>query len=214
MPQESLSALFDGECSDAEVDRLLASLDANPEVAQRWSRWHLRRELEDGTRVRKDQPCICAGVMAAIEDPINQPVRKGAVVDLSAWRRRLVAMPWKPAVGFAAAASMGAAAVLFLAPQQHAGAPLEGVTESGGNMVRVGNSFGQSGVRSMGRLRSVSLTGDNPGPTFADEEYAELLRDYIASRQAAAAAEAGFAGGVRNARLDWHNVAAEADAKR
>jgi len=211
MPQESLSALFDGECSDAEMDRLLASLDSNPELTRRWSRWHLRREIEDGTRVLKNQPCICAGVMAAIEDPANQPVRKGSVVDLSAWRQRLMAMPWKPVAGFAAAASMGAAAVLFLAPQQ-GGSQLESPGESGGSMVRVGNSFSPTGLRSTGRLRSVSLTGDNPGPTFADEEYAELLRDYIASRQAAA--DAGFASGIRNARLDWQNVASEGDRKR
>lgn len=212
MPQESLSALFDGECKDAEVDRLLASLDESPELTQRWSRWHLRRELEDGTRVLKNQPCICAGVMAAIDEPVNQPTRKGTVVDLAAWRRRLVAMPWKPAVGFAAAASMGAAAVLFLSPQ-HGNSELDGITESGGNMVRVGNSFGQSGSRSMGRLRSVSLTGDNPGPTFADEEYAVLLRDYIASRQAQAYAESGFAG-TRNARFEVQTVAAGAEGKR
>ncbi len=200
MPQESLSALLDGECSDAEIDRLLASLETSPELAQRWSRWQLRREIEEGTRYQRGQSCICAAVMAAIEDPANLPVRSGPVIDLAAWRRRVVALPWKPAVGFAAAASMGAAAVLFMAPQ-HGVADASGVSSSaGGAMVRVGNPLYLQSGRSGGHLRSVSLTGDNPGPTFADEEYAELLRDYIASRSAYV--EPGINGGFRNARLE------------
>jgi negative regulator of sigma E activity len=199
MSQESLSALVDGECSDAELDRLLASMDQDPALAQRWSLWHLRREISEGTRYTAAQPCICAGVMAALE----QPQKSGRVVDLAAWRRRVVALPWKPAVGFAAAASMGAAAVLFLAPQQHRSDFEGGSGDSAGSNVRVSNPLGNQlslpGVRAMGRLQSVSLTGENSGTTFADEEYAALLRDYIASRNAAAY---GDVGGQRYARFD------------
>lgn len=200
MSQESLSALVDGECSAAEIDRLLSELDQDPALAQRWSRWHLRREIGEGTRYTAQQPCICAGVMAALDEP----AKTGRVVDLAAWRRRVVALPWKPAVGFAAAASMGAAAVLFLAPQQH-GEFQGGSGDAAGSAVRVGNPLGNSislpGVRSAGRLQSVSLTGENSGTTFADEEYAALLRDYVASRNAAAYAAADN-GGARYARFD------------
>ncbi|MDB5967933.1 MAG: Anti sigma-E protein RseA, N-terminal domain [Hydrocarboniphaga sp.] len=200
MSQESLSALVDGECSDAELDRLLASLDQDTDLARRWSRWHLRRDIAEGIGYLAGQPCICADVMAALEEP----KKSGRVVDLVAFRRRIVALPWKPAVGFAAAASMGAAAVLFLAPQQHGNEFRGGSGDSEGNSVRVSNPLGNTlslpGTRAMGRLQSVSLSGgDNSGSTFADEEYAALLRDYVASRNNAAYADAS---GQRYARFD------------
>jgi negative regulator of sigma E activity len=208
MSNESLSALLDGECSDAEIDRLLRQMDASPELAQQWGRWHLQRDLADGASIAPDI-CICAGVMAGLEEPVS----RGRVVDLSAWRRRVVELPWKPAVGFAAAASMGAAAVLFMGPQQQgigsvqpaAGGP-EG--EAYGANVRVSNPVV---VRPMGgRLQAVSLTGDNYATTFADEEYAALLRDYIASRNSALAeqtADAGYpaAYSTRYVRFDAAN---------
>jgi len=207
MSQESLSALVDGECSDAELDRLLAEMDRQPGLGQQWSRWHLSREAAEGTRVLDGQPCICAGVMAALEEPR----RTGRVVDLAAFRRRVATLPWRPAVGLAAAASMGAAAMLFLAPQQHdAGFAAAGAGEGAGASVRVGNPLaGTISLpvgRSMGRLQAVSLTGDNNGTTFADEEYAALLRDYIASRNAAAA----YGDGARYVRFDTSALAAEA----
>ncbi|WP_428312127.1 sigma-E factor negative regulatory protein [Hydrocarboniphaga sp.] len=205
MSQESLSALVDGECSDAELDRLLAGLDDDTDLAQRWSRWHLRRDIAEGVRYEPGQACICAGVMAALEEPS----KSGRVVDIAAFRRKLVALPWKPLVGFAAAASMGAAAVLFLAPQQH-GQPFDGGSGTGeGASVRVSNPLANTitlpGVRSSGRLQAVSLGGaqynntNNAGTTFADEEYAALLRDYIASRNAA---YADSSASLRNARFD------------
>jgi negative regulator of sigma E activity len=208
MSQESLSALVDGECSDAELDRLLAGLDDDTDLAQRWSRWHLRRDIAEGVSYSPGQACICAGVMAALEEP----KKSGRVVDFAAFRRKLVAMPWKPAVGFAAAASMGAAAVLFMAPQQHGPQFNGGSGSSEGASVRVSNPLANTlslpGVRSSGRLQAVSLGGaqynntgnNNSGTTFADEEYAALLRDYIASRNAAYADSA--TSGQRYARFD------------
>ena len=205
MSNESLSAFFDGECNDAELDRLLRQMESSPEMAQRWSRWHLQRELTDGTALAPEV-CICSGVMAGLEEP----VRAGRVVDMSAWRRRIVALPWKPAVGFAAAASMGAAAVLFLGPQHGLTGVQQGASGSAGysGEVRVSNPL--NSVRA-GRLRSVSLTGENPGPTFADEEYAALLRDYIASRNAALAEQADS--GMRYARFE-NTAANEGDPRR
>lgn len=206
MSNESLSALFDGECSDAEIDRLLRQMDASPELAQQWGRWHLQRDLAEGASI-SPKTCICAGVMAGLEEPVS----RGRVVDLSAWRRRVVELPWKPAVGFAAAASMGAAAVLFMGPQQGIGSVQPAADgqegEAYGANVRVSNPVV---VRPMGRLQSVSLTGDNYGTTFADEEYAALLRDYIASRNGALAeqtADAGYpaAYSTRYVRFDAAN---------
>ena len=192
MSNESLSALLDGECSDAEIDRLLRQMDASPELAQQWGRWHLQRDLAEGASVAAGT-CICAGVMAGLEEPVS----RGRVVDLSAWRRRVVELPWKPAVGFAAAASMGAAAVLFMGPQQQGIGTVQSASGGqegegyGANNVRVSNPVV---VRPMGRLQSVSLTGENYGTTFADEEYAALLRDYIASRNNALAEQSADAG--------------------
>jgi negative regulator of sigma E activity len=194
MSNESLSALIDGECNDAELDRLLSQMEASPQLAERWSQWHLQRSLGEGVQV-KPGVCICASVMDALEEP----VRHGRVVDIAAWRRRIVALPWKPAVGFAAAASMGAAAVLFLNPHSPSGQGDAGDAHfvDGG---RGATPVSMQGVRTA-RLRSVSLTGDNPGPTFADEEYAALLRDYIAARNAALAEQADQSG-MRYARFE------------
>lgn len=187
MSNETLSALIDGECSDAELDRLLEQMDRDPGLALRWSRWHLQQELADGVNA-DPQTCICAGVMSRLEEP----VATGRVVDLAAWSRRLVALPWKPAIGFAAAASMGAAAVLFLGPRARLDSGIqETVPEGYATGVRVSSPIA-AGLRG-GRLQTVSLTGDNPGPTFADEEYAALLRGYIAGRNSVLAEQAADA---------------------
>lgn len=212
MSTESLSALFDGQCGDAELNRLLDQMDSSPELARRWGRWQLTRELQEGTRYSAGQTCICASVMAALEEP----VRHGAVVDLAAWRRRVVALPWKPMVGFAAAASMGAAAVLFLVPVRGTAGPEGSSAVSGMSPgIRVSNPLALPGTRAMGRLQSVSLNGDGPGPTFADEEYTELLHDYIASRNGNSYSDQG--GTLRYARYSHagdSRPATEVDAKR
>ncbi|HUP92761.1 MAG TPA: sigma-E factor negative regulatory protein [Solimonas sp.] len=112
MSQESLSALFDGECSPAEVERLLNEMQQTPELKSAFSRMCLSREAQEGTRVSRDQPCICAGVMSQLD---AEPKSSSTVVAL--YRKPAPAFQWRPLAGLAAAASFGALAVLVAMPQ-------------------------------------------------------------------------------------------------
>lgn len=119
MSKDSLSALLDGECTGAELDRLLGDMDRDPELPRQWSRMVLARETRAGTQLSATRPCICADVMSQLDaQPASDRVVDMAVHRASAplpasprWRQM-----WKPAAGFALAASMGAAAVLLVQP--------------------------------------------------------------------------------------------------
>lgn len=205
MSNESLSALFDGECSDAELDRLLSELDRDPALAECWSRWQLRRDLQEGVSWTQGQACICAGVMSQLEEPVRHGAR---VIDLAAWRRRVVALPWKPAAGLAAAASMGAAAVLFVGAERAAGVGgrADGAPVDFSPGIGVGDPLGLPG--SSGRLQSVSFSsqpGASDAPSFADDEYRELLRDYLINHNNALS-DSGVGGTLRYARFAAYNA--------
>ena len=107
MSQETLSALLDGECSAEELDRLLDDVERSPELKAQWSRLCLSREAMEDTVVRKDQPCICAGVMAGLDaqpaELANPRVREF---------RRPAAFNWRPMAALAAAASVATVALL------------------------------------------------------------------------------------------------------
>lgn len=117
MSQETLSALLDGECTPEELDRLLDQMDRSPDMKQAYSRLCLSREAREGTRITQEQPCICAGVMAGLDEAPLPASDK--LVDLDSRRpsRRAVLARWKPVAGFAAAASFGAVAMLVTLPQ-------------------------------------------------------------------------------------------------
>lgn len=110
--KETLSALLDGECSDAELEQALAELERDPSLGRQFSRQCLARDARLGTRVRSADPDFSSRVLAALHD--DSPV----VVPLFSRVRRL---PWRTATSLAAAAAMGAVAVLVLAPQAPAG---------------------------------------------------------------------------------------------
>lgn len=107
MSYEKLSALLDGECNAEELDQLLADLDRSPELKAQWSRLCLARDTMEGIHVRKDQPCICAGVMVAL-DRTPAELAKPNVVEL----RRPRAMIIKQVAGWAVAASVATVAML------------------------------------------------------------------------------------------------------
>jgi negative regulator of sigma E activity len=117
MSEETLSALLDGECSPEELDRLLEQMDREPGMKQAYSRLCLSREAREGTRISREQACICAGVMAGLDEAPLPASDK--LVDLDSRRpgRRATLARWKPLAGFAAAASFGAVAVLVTMPQ-------------------------------------------------------------------------------------------------
>lgn len=111
MNRESLSALFDGECNGAELDRLLDSLDAQPALKAEWSRLCLSRDARADT-VRAARPDFAAGVMAAIAAETAAPRSNVIPFPQRVWRAT------QPFVGYALAASVGAFAVFgVMAPQ-------------------------------------------------------------------------------------------------
>ncbi len=119
MAKDSLSALIDGECTPAELGRILDEMEHSPELKDAWSRLCLARDAAEGVRVRKEQPCICAGVMSKLEPrPAEQAAHPTVVPLTKAPRMRTY---WKPAAGLAAAASMAVIAVTLVAPRDAAG---------------------------------------------------------------------------------------------
>lgn len=113
---ESISALLDGECTPAELERLLDEMERNPALREQFSRQCLARDSRMGTKVRSVRLDFSAGVLAALRD--EQP---GAVVLPFVARARQI--PWKAATGLAAAAAVGALAVLALKPDAPVGVP-------------------------------------------------------------------------------------------
>lgn len=110
---ESISALLDGECSPSELEQLLDQMERDPALREEFSRQCLARDSRMGTKVRSAKLDFSSRVIAALHN--EQP---GAVVLPFAARIRQV--PWKAATGLAAAAAIGAMAVLALKPE---GAP-------------------------------------------------------------------------------------------
>lgn len=112
MMQETLSALLDGECTPAELDRLLDEMDRDPTLKARYSRMILARDARQNTRVRSAEIDFSAAVMAALD---TEPEHKDSSKVLTFQRRS----PnfWRPLAGLALAAGMGAVAVLAIRPQ-------------------------------------------------------------------------------------------------
>lgn len=188
MSKDALSALIDGECTGPELDRLLDEMDHAPELARRWSRMVLAREVRMGTQIKRRQPCICADVMGHLEAESEHPklvdlaVRKASTMPSPRARTtpsRLVAF-WKPAAGFAAAASMGAAAVLLVQPQTGQ------QVEDAGPMHEMGVVAGFQNVNAGARAQQVGLDSDE---RTRDEQYRRMLREYLVNHSHSIAGE-------------------------
>lgn len=99
---ELLSALVDGECSPAELDRLLRDCAASPELLNRYQRMCAVRELVRGGDIHVDAR-FCQRVMSGVTPEVSRPIL--------GWRpRRRSGL--RPVVGWALAASFGALATL------------------------------------------------------------------------------------------------------
>lgn len=114
---EQLSALTDGELDSQELDLLVRRLERDEELAARWTRYHLIGEAMRNNLPEQLPFDLTARVSAAIaeEAPVVAPA-----VATRGWKR--------PVVGLALAASIAAAALIGLPPQQalqpEAGAPV------------------------------------------------------------------------------------------
>lgn len=198
MSHENLSALLDGECSPAEVGRLLDELERNPGLKQAYSRLCQAREAAEGTRILKDQPCICGDVMAGIR---NEPMDEAAspkVVDLDSRRR------WMPRLqtlgGMAAAATVAAIAVLVAVPgvrQSGDGLSAGGLMPQVSSPAEIPAGFG--GTRRSRDLRTVSLTPEEVEQAQQMEELNDLLLEHSSS-----VADQGVGGTLRYARVAAH----------
>ncbi|WP_416140341.1 sigma-E factor negative regulatory protein [Halomonas sp. HK25] len=97
--RESLSALMDNEGDELELRRLLKTLDASPDAAEAWRRYHLMRSLmrrEPDVDVSTD---LSAGIMARLQD--EQLPQMDRVPQA---RRRT--LPFARSAGIAAAVSL------------------------------------------------------------------------------------------------------------
>jgi sigma-E factor negative regulatory protein RseA len=186
--KESLSALLDGECSPSEIDSLLVELERDPALRREFTRMVLGREARSGTRIRKAQVDFSAGVLAALQD---EPGQEGSRV--VPFRPRLGRLPWKTLTGLAAAAAVGAVAVLVVRPESSPSQPSLAVQPASLATTQVGEaapvetqyselddenarqlrnylmtysqSRGQQGMGStLGYARYTAYTGDPPAP--------------------------------------------------
>jgi negative regulator of sigma E activity len=112
MTDEALSALLDGECPPAELDRLLDSMERDPALKARYSRMCLVRDSLRGGRAKAVEAAFASRVLAALD--------KEAASTVVPFRPRRVAAPdqvrgrfWRPLAGLAAAAALAAVAVFF-----------------------------------------------------------------------------------------------------
>lgn len=214
MALDSLSALLDGECSKDELDRVLAELEQSPELARQWSRLCLSRDVREGVRLRSAGTCICDDVMSRL-DTAPAPA-DATVIDLAARQAtrqvtRQAGRPsalqtlrnpvWKPLVGFAAAASMGAAAVFLLQPQA--------------NPIDPDRQMGIPAAGTLAHWQSAPASAVQAVVLSEDQAHADELRQYLMDHSSAVAGE-GLGGTLRYARFAAHTADSrpEPDAQR
>ncbi|NIP74423.1 MAG: sigma-E factor negative regulatory protein [Gammaproteobacteria bacterium] len=100
---EQISALMDGEMSEAERELLLRRMVADPDLRATWERYHLIRDALHYELPDHADPGLAGRVMAVIED---EPALQAARSPLP--MRRLL----KPIAGAAVAASVAALAII------------------------------------------------------------------------------------------------------
>ena len=196
MKTETLSAALDGECSPEELDRLLDELARDPALKRDFSRLCLSAEVQAGTAFRKDQPCIAAGVMARLgaQDDFSPKV---AVLDTR--RPTLPARKMPQWLGYAAAASLAAVAVLVAMPAREAANTTSG---SSGFSPQVSTQPVSVPLPRRARdLRTVSITPD-------EQEQLDELNDML-MEHSNTAAQQGMGGTLRYARYAAHSETGE-----
>lgn len=168
---ESMSALMDGEASELDLRRVLAGLDEDSELADRWGRYHLARDaLHARAVVHAQADGLADAVAAAIRAPAPAEFPDAAA------RGRARALPrrWQSAASFAVAASLTAAVMLGARqlewsgdadPAVPAAAPFGLVSGQGGVPVRA--SYGSAASTAV-------VTGSPLQPQAATTDYREI----------------------------------------
>lgn len=186
MTQDSLSALLDGECSPAELDRLLDEMERSPELKARWSRLCAAREAAEGTRIMA-ATCICTGVMAQLgeQTPVN-----ARVIPL-----RPAPRLWKPLAALAAAAGVAAVAVMVGLPGT---APVTGAASAGYSPAVISNPVSLP-------VPAISRSRDLRAVAYTPDEEAQQLDSYLVAHSNSLAAQ-GMGGTLRYTRLATHSA--------
>jgi len=108
--QELLSAFVDGELNEQELDELLALMDVNSHARQDFMRYQFTSDVMHGYDSYSKPVDLTQRLNAALAEdaplaPVEQPTPKAKVLTLPDWF-------WKQTAGLAAAASIGALAVI------------------------------------------------------------------------------------------------------
>lgn len=152
--RECLSALMDGQASEAEAAHVLERLEQEPELAKAWERYHLIRAVLN----RGLGPVLVNGLSERVAHEIS---RLPAPPDVSRWRsNRRAAARW--AGGLALAASLAGLTILgvrWLVPTEQLGDP--------GPLV--------VGVSAPAEVVRAGVTRWEPG----EPEIADLLNTYL-----------------------------------
>ncbi len=203
MAKDSLSALLDGECSPGEIDQILDGMARSPDLGLAWSRLCLARDASEGVRVRKDQPCICSGVMAQIQVQAQMPsapVTRAVHANTAAAPRMRRRWPgyWKPLAGLAAAASV--AAVAFTLGLSGRGVGTAGAPGLVAPQVSTPVSLPAMPKRPR-YLQAVSATSAGSQPAVQDDE----LRNYLIEHSNTLA-DRGMGATLSYARFAAHSI--------
>ncbi|MCG8416200.1 MAG: sigma-E factor negative regulatory protein [Pseudomonadales bacterium] len=156
--KESLSALMDGETDELELRRILKSMESEPELAERWQRYHLAQSIlhERGVPVTAD---IATGVAAALQaEPALDNASKTSSLTPQ-WRQQLARV--------AIAASVAVVAVVALQPDVSNPQQAPALVQEAGNTVPDRES-----------TTAVTLIADAPN-SAAEAEAQQRLREYI-----------------------------------
>lgn len=107
---ELLSAFVDGELNSQELDELLALMSTNDNARADYQRYQLSSDVLRGYTNRSKPVDLTARISAAlVDEPVHQltaqETKKASVLKLPDWF-------WKQTAGLAAAASIGALAVV------------------------------------------------------------------------------------------------------
>ena len=187
---ESLSAVFDGECSHAELDRLLDACGRSPELMRRYGRYSASHEASSGTVFNFDSEALCASVMSQIDPP-----RRARVL---AFRTRARAV-LRPVGGLALAASVGALATFAV---YRAGGPVlpqaAPVAQTASNTVNASPADGGNAVASAAPV-------SEPRWSQLDPSAARQLDDYM-MEHASYRSEQGMGSALNYARMATQDI--------
>lgn len=181
--KEALSALLDGECSPSELEQLLSELDRDPSLREHFSRLCLARESRHGTRVRSTRLDFASRVLAALDGGAAEPV---VVLPMGSRVRRL---PWRAAASLAAAAAVGAVAVMAIRPAGPAPVVAlspSAATPAGSEAEPVETQYAELDDENARQLRNYLMTyqarGAGVGATLGYARYAAYTDDRPAKK--------------------------------